>query len=140
MWRPQASASKAMRKPRRALAELPQVGGGAVDTAQRIGRHGAAQHQKIAAELLQDIELALGAGEGALALLRWHAFEVAERLQGDDGKACFAARVRHIGGRAAERDEIVLEDLDRVEAGIGDRFELLAQRAAERYRRDRGLH
>ena len=53
-----------------ALAELVQVGGGAVDAAQRFGRDVAADHQEIAAQLLHDVELALGAGEDALALAR----------------------------------------------------------------------
>ena len=70
MWRPQASASKAIAQAALggALAELAQVGGGAVDAAEAIGRDVAADHQQVAAELLHDVELALGAGEGALAL------------------------------------------------------------------------
>ena len=67
-----------------ALAQLAQVGGGAVDAAQRFGRHVAADHQEIGAQLLHDVELALGAIHGALAPSRRHALEVAERLQGDD--------------------------------------------------------
>ena len=74
-----------------ALAQLAQIGGGAVDAAQRFGRDVAADHQQIAAELLHDVELALGAGEGALALGGRHALEVAERLQGDDVEAELAA-------------------------------------------------
>jgi hypothetical protein len=46
----------------------------------------------------------------------------------------------HLGWWSVERDEIVLEDLDRIEPGVGDGLELLAQCAAQRYRRDRGLH
>ena len=49
----------------RALAELAEIGGGAVDAAERFRRHVAAHHQQVAAELLHQVELALGAVEGA---------------------------------------------------------------------------
>ena len=123
-----------------ALAELAQVGGGALDAAQGVKRDVAADHQQVGAELLHDVELALGAGEGALALAGRHALEVAERLQGDDVEAELAAGVAHVGRRAVEGHEIVLEDLHGVELRRGDRLELLAQGAAQGNRRDRGLH
>ena len=56
----EADAQAALRGP---LAELAEIGGGAVDAAERIGRDVAAHEQEIAAELLHDVELALGAGE-----------------------------------------------------------------------------
>ena len=111
-----------------------------LDAAQRLGRHVAADHQEVAAELLHDVELAFGAGKDALALAVRHALEVAERLQGDDIEAELAAGVAHVGRRAAEGHEIVLEDLHGVELGGRDGFQFLAQGATQRYRRDRGLH
>ena len=52
-----------------------------------VGRYVAADHQEVAAELLHDVELALGAGENPRALGVGHALEVAERLQCDDVEA-----------------------------------------------------
>ena len=69
------------------LAQLVQVGGGALDAADAVGRYVAADHQEVAAEFLHHIELALRAGENARALVVGHAFEVAERLQCDDAEA-----------------------------------------------------
>ena len=45
-----------------------------------------------------------------------------------------------LGGRAVERQEIVLEHLDAAELRLGDRLELLVQCAAQRYGGDCGLH
>src|SRR5262249_50139396 len=50
------------------------------------------------------------------------------------------ARLAHVGRRAAVGDEVVLEDLHLIEAGVGDGFELFAQGAAQGNRRNRGLH
>ena len=72
---------------RRALAELAEVGRGAVDAAERLRRDVAADQQEVAAELLHDVELALGAREDLRALRLGHALEVAERLEGDDRQA-----------------------------------------------------
>ena len=71
----------------RALAELVEVGGGAVDAAERIRRDVAADHQQVAAEFAHQVELALGAGEGAAALRLRHALEIAERLERHDLQA-----------------------------------------------------
>ncbi len=67
----------------RALAEFAEIRGGAVDAAQRFRRDIAADHQQIAAELLHQVELALGAIEGAAPLRLRHALEIAERLKRD---------------------------------------------------------
>ena len=72
------------------FAECVQVGRGAVDTAERVGRHVAADHEKVAAQLLHDVELALGAGEGSGALVVGQALEVAEGLQRDHLQAQIA--------------------------------------------------
>ena len=132
-----ADAQAALRRP---LAELAEIGGGAVDAAQRERRDvGADQHQ-VGAELLHQVELALGAVEGARALRLGHALEIAERLEQRDLQAVIADHAADFARRAVEGEEIVLEDLDAVEAGRGDRRELLAQIAADRHGGDRGLH
>ena len=58
---------------------------------------------------------------------------------GGAGRAV-AFALRDLGRRAGVGDEVVLEDLHGVELRRGDGFELLAQRAAQGNRRDRGLH
>ena len=86
------------------------------------------------------VELALGALEDALAALVRHALEIAERLEGDDLEAEIAGHAPHVGRRAVERQQVVLEQLDALEACGGDRLELLVQHAAETDGSDRGLH
>jgi hypothetical protein len=125
---------------RRALAELAQIGRRAVDAAEAVGRDVGADEQQVGAELLHQVELALGAGEGAGALRGRHALEIAEGLQRDDGEAEFLDHAAHGARRAVEGEEIVLEDLDALEARGRDRRQLLVQGAAQRNRRDRSLH
>ena len=119
-----ADAQAALRRP---LAKLAEIVGGAVDAAQRERRDvGADQHQ-VRAELLHQVELALGPVEGARTLRLGHAFEIAERLEQRDLQAMIAHHPADLARRAVEGEKIVLEDLDAVEAGRGDRRELLAQ-------------
>ena len=89
---------------------------------------------------LHQVELALRPVEGARALRLRHSFEIAERLEQRDLQAMVAHHPADLGGRTVEGEEIVLEDLDAVEAGRGDGRELLAQVAADRHGGDRGLH
>ena len=125
---------------RRALAERMKVVGGAADAAEALRRHVGAHQQEVAAELRHQVELALGAGEVALAKLGRHALEVAERLKGDDVEAEIGGAAAHVAGRAVEREEIGLEDLDALEARRGDRLELFIEVAAQRDRCDRQFH
>ena len=69
--------------------------------------------------------------EGAGALRFRHAFEVAQWLVQVDAKAEVGGHVAQLDRAAVEVDEIVLEQFNRVEAGGGDRLELLAQGAAQ---------
>jgi hypothetical protein len=126
--------------PRRTLAEFAEIGRGAVDAPQRVGRDVGADHQQVAAEFGHHVELALGPREDALALGLGHAFEIAEGLEGGDAQPEFGDHPAHVARRAVEREKVVLEDLDRAEARRGDGGELLVERAAERHRRDRRLH
>ena len=86
------------------------------------------------------VGLALGPGENALAAVRRHALEVAKRLEGDDLEPEIGNPPAHVGGRAVEREQVGLENLDPLEAGCGDGFELLGQIAAERNGCDRQFH
>ena len=86
---------------------------------------GADQHE-VGAELLHQVELALGAVEGLGAQRLGQAFEIAERLEQGDLEPVVAHHAADIARAAVEGDEILLEDLDPVVAGGGDRRELLA--------------
>ena len=80
----QRLVAHAQATPRSALAKLAEVGGGAVDAAQGERRDvGADQHQ-VRAELLHQVELPLGAVEGARSLWLGQAFEIAEGLEESD--------------------------------------------------------
>ena len=119
-----ADAQAAFRRP---LAELAEIGGRAVDAAERQRRDVGADEHQIGAELAHQVELALGAVEGARALRLRQALEIAERLEQRDLEAVVADHPADLGRRAVEGQEVVLEDLDAVEAGRRDRRELLAQ-------------
>ena len=125
---------------RRALAELVEIGRRPVDAAEACRRDVAADHQEVAAELLHQVELALGAGEHLAALRLGHAFEIAEGLERDRLEAEIVDHPAHIRGRAVERQEVVLEDLDALELGGRDGLELLVQGAAQADGGDGGLH
>ena len=114
-----------------ALAELPEI----VDDASAIGERsrrdvGAHQHQ-VRAELLQHVELAFRAIEHARAFGRRHSFEVAEWLERHAGEP----QVAHHGADDVHRfggsQQVALEDLHVLEAGIGYRAQLGAQRAVD---------
>ena len=122
------------------LAELMEVGRGAIDPAQRVGRHVAADHQKVAAQLFHQVELALGPGKRAAALRFGHPLEITKRLERNDGKSERCRDAADILWRAVERQQIAFEDFDTCEARRCNGLELLGQSAAERYRCDRGLH
>src|SRR6185436_15386902 len=111
-----------------------------IDAPEAFGRDIRAHQQEIAAQLLHQVELALGAREHALALVGRHALEIAERLEGDDLEPDVTDQLAHVGGGAAEGEQVVLEDLDALEAGAGDGVELLGEVAAQGDRGNRHLH
>src|SRR5689334_13540144 len=67
----------------RQFAELTQVRCRAINAAQAFRRYVGADHQEVAAQLLHQVELALGTLKDATAAVVRHAFEVAEGLKGD---------------------------------------------------------
>jgi hypothetical protein len=117
-----------------------KIGRGAIDAAEALRRHVGADEKKIAAEFAHQVELALGAGEDALAALRRHALEVAKRLKGDDLEPEIGDPLAHLGGRALERQQIGLEDFDTPKPGGRNGVELVGQIAAERHGCDRQFH
>ena len=85
------------------FAELVEVGGRAVDPAERDRRDvGADQHQ-VGAELLHHVELALGAVEGAAALRLGQPLEIAERLEQGDLEARVAHHAPDVRGRCRRK-------------------------------------
>ena len=119
-----ADAQTALGRP---LAKFAEILGGAVDAAERHRRDvGADQHQ-IGAELLHDVELALGAIEGAAALRLGQAFEIAKRLEQGDREPGVAHHPADLARRSVEGEEVVFENLDAVEAGRGDGRQLFRE-------------
>ncbi len=119
-----ADAKAASRRP---LAELAEIVGGAVDAAERERRDVGADEHQVGAELLHQVELALGPIEGARPLRLRQALEIAERLEQRDLEPVVAHHAADLRWRAVEGEEVVLEDLDAVETGRRDRCELLAR-------------
>ena len=76
----------------------------------------------------------------ALALRLRHAFEIAERLEGDGAQAEIGHLFGNIGRRAVIGKQIAFEDFDAAETGRCDRLQLFAQTAAETNRGNRGFH
>ncbi|MGY4346873.1 hypothetical protein ACVWXM_003340 [Bradyrhizobium sp. GM7.3] len=115
----------------RALAKLAKIIRGAVDAAERGRRHVGADQQQIGAELLHQVELAFGAGKVSRTLRLRHAFEIAERLKRTDLEIEVPAELCDVARTCAERQQIVLENLDRVESGGCDGAELFVESAGE---------
>src|SRR5690606_11493137 len=89
---------------------------------------------------LRRVELALGTVEGAASLGLRQPLEVAERLEQRDLEPVVADHRADFGRRAVEGEEVGLENLHAVEAGGGDRRQLLVQVAAQGNCGDRRPH
>ena len=126
--------------PRGALGELVQLRRGPCRVVEGQRRRVRADQHQRRAERLHHVELALGADQALAEFGLGHALEIAERLVQVDAEAEIGGHRAKLGGAAVEVDEVVLEQLDAVEARGGDRLELLPQGAAHRDRRDRPAH
>ena len=125
---------------RRPLTERRQVIDETRPIADSERRAVRAQQDQIRAELLHDVELSLDALERSRELLGRHAFEIAKRLKQRALHAEVANDAADLAGRARKAQQIVLEDLHAVEAGLGHGAQLAFERAADRNGRDRRLH
>ena len=115
-----------------ALGQRVQLGGGQVWIVGGVRQGvGAAQHQG-RAQFLHQVELALGALQGAGESDVGQAFHVAQGLVEVDRQSQIRRDAAQLGRRALEMDEVGLEQFDAVEAGGRDGLQLLAQGAAER--------
>ena len=110
----------------RAFAKFAEIGCRAIDAAARFRRDVAAHQQRGATELLHQIELSLGAIEGAPPLRIRHALEVAKRLERDQGQAKIRDLFGDFDWRAGIGQQIVFQDLDAAKACGGNRLQLLA--------------
>src|SRR5690606_2224191 len=115
----QGFVADAKATPPRPFTKLPEIVGGAIHATEREGRHIRADEEKVGAELLHDVELALGAVESALPVGSGHALEVAEGLEEADLEPVVAYHAADIRRTAIECKKVALEDLDAVETGLG---------------------
>ncbi len=122
------------------VGERRELRCGEVVVVHRVGADVGADEQGRRPELLHDGELVRRAAQVARELLLGHRLEVAEGLVEVDGEPEVLGPQPDLARRPRAADEVVLEDLDAVEAGPGDRRELLVQGAAERDGRDRPTH
>ena len=129
-----------MPKPAASSAELGEVLRRTVDAAEAERRDVGADEDPRRPELVHQLELAPRPVEPAGALRLGHALEVPERLEGDDLEAVVAHHPADLGRRAVRGEHVGLEDLDALEAGGGDRRQLLGEAAAERDGGDREPH
>ncbi len=97
----------------------------------------AAHQHEAGAQFLHQVELALGAGQGALAQRVGHAFEIPEGLEEGDLQPQVAHDAADVCGGAVEGQQIMLEQFDAVEAGGRGGFQFLGQRARQRHGGDR---
>ena len=105
-----------------------------------VGRHVAAHQNAVGAQFVHHVELALRAVEIAFETLGAHAVEIAERLEQHDLQPEIVGDAPHVGGRAVEIQQVVLEDLDAFEARRPDRGQLLDEGSADRHGGNRTLH
>ena len=115
----------------RALGQFPKLCGAAGRIVEGLRRGvGTAQHQR-ATQCLHHVELAFGALQAALEQRLRHALEVPEGLVEIDAQAQVVGALAQFPRAAGEVQEVVLEELDAVEAGGRDGLQLLLQRSAE---------
>lgn len=134
--RAQASASYAMRSPRLCarLGESVELLGQAGVVPHRLGQRRGAHQQGVAAELLHDVELALGSDQVARERRVVHGIQIAERLIQIEGESEICCAGSQLTRRPRRAHEIGFEHLESVEPGCRDRGDLLLQRSAQGYR------
>ena len=136
----QRLVADAQAPPSRTLAKLGEIGGEPVDAGQGFRRDAGADEEQVGAQFLQEIELAFGPVEDALAAALGHALEIAEGLAGHDVQPVIGADTPDFRWRAGKGDQVVLEDLDGLESGGRDGFQLLLKRARDADGGDRWNH
>ena len=113
------------------FAESVEIRSRPINSPERGRRDIAADQQQIGPQFLHQVELVLRTCEVAPALRLGHSLEITKRLERANAKAKVAAEPPDVAGAAVERQQIVLENLDRVEAGAGDGAQLFVERATQ---------
>ena len=101
--------------PRRPLGQRVEIGGGARIVVDRVGRRHSSTPASGRAELLHDVELALGAVEIARQASRGAPSKSRNGWNSTMSQAEVGRHVAHHRRRAVEIQQVVLEDLDAVE-------------------------
>ncbi|MCY1233727.1 hypothetical protein D9M72_462820 [compost metagenome] len=125
---------------RRPLAEFAKVGGCPVDASHCRRRHVRADEHQVGAQLLHQVELALGPVESPGSEWLRHTLEITERLEQTDLQAKVAHHSADLARAFVEGKEVVLEYFDTGKARLGDGAQLVLEIAAQRNRCYRGLH
>ena len=115
----------------RALGRLTKLRGHALVIIDGALRDIGANQEKGRAELLHQIEFAFDAIEIAQEHIVGDPLEIAKRLIKADFKPAIGGEQPRLLRRAVEEKQIVLEDLDSVEARGGSCLELFRQRSAQ---------
>ena len=123
-----------------ALRELVQLLGDAVVVVEGVRGDRRADQDQIRAELLHDVELALGPADVRREDVGVVRVEVTEGLVQVDREAEVAAPGAQLRGGPRGGDEVRLEDLHPVETGGRGRHQLVLQRAGQAHGRDGGPH
>ncbi|MNC08247.1 hypothetical protein D3C75_558280 [compost metagenome] len=105
-----------------------------------LGRGIAAHQHQVSAQLLHQVEFALGAFQVARQAIAAAAFEITERLKQGDGDPEIGAHLFNFPWTTVVVEKVVLENLDAVEPGGGNGFEFFRQGTAQGYGGNGTLH
>lgn len=108
--------------------------------AHAIGRGVTAHQHQVGAQLLHQVEFALGALQVTGQTITAAAFKVAKRLEQRDGDTEVGAHLFNFTRAAVVIQQVVLENLNAIKPGGGNGFELFRQGAAQRHGSDGTLH
>ena len=122
------------------LGKRAELGGGKAVVVDRGLGHVRADEHEVRAETLHDREFVLRSSEVVVQLALGHGLEVTERLVEPDPQTEVGRAFADLLGGQGGGDEIGLEQLHLVEAGVRRRLELFLERAAQADRRDRPAH
>ena len=122
------------------LAHGVQLLGGEIRVGDRAGRGVRADQHRWRPEVCHHAELGPHAVEDGVEAVRVDALDVAQGLEQVDGEPQVRTPRRHLDRRHRRGDEVVVEELDAVEAGVGDRRQLLVEHSAEGDGRDPLAH
>ena len=113
--------------PGRELADPVQLLGGEVAVVEGVGADVRAGEERRHPELAHHLELGPDPVQHRVEPFRGHRLEVADRLEQVDGQPQVGAAARDLARAQRAGDQVVVEELDAVEARRGDRGELVGE-------------